>query len=111
MSVYVDDVRHNFGRMVMCHLWADTMDELFAMVDGIGVQRKWLQQPLKASWVHFDIALGKKAMAIERGAILTDKYGPSEHVSRQRLLSDNPATVERAQRMIDNIKLCREMPR
>ena len=28
MTVYVDDVRHRFAGMVMCHLWADTLDEL-----------------------------------------------------------------------------------
>lgn len=82
MPVYVDDVRHRFGRMVMCHLWADTLDELLIMVDAIGVQRRWLQQPPKASWVHFDISLAKKALAIERGAILTDKFGPAEHVAK-----------------------------
>ncbi len=84
MTVYVDDVRHRFGRMVMCHMWADTLDELLAMADRVGVARKWLQQPPKASWVHFDIALSKKALAIDAGAVLTDRYGPVEHVARQR---------------------------
>jgi hypothetical protein len=82
MSVYVDDVRHAFGRMVMCHLWADTLDELLAMVDRIGVPRKWLQQPPHAAWVHFDISLSKKRLALEAGAILTDKYGPLEFLAR-----------------------------
>lgn len=31
MTVYVDDVRLPFGRMIMCHLWADTLPELLAM--------------------------------------------------------------------------------
>lgn len=84
MTVYVDDVRHKFGRMVMCHMWADSLPELLAMADGIGVQRKWLQQPPKASWVHFDISLGMKAKALAVGAVLTDKYGPVEHVARLR---------------------------
>ena len=68
----------------MCHMWADTLDELLAMADRIGVQRKWLQQPPRTSWVHFDIALGKKALAIQCGAVLTDKYGPVEHLARMR---------------------------
>ncbi len=82
MTVYVDDVRHHFGRMVMCHMWADSLDELLAMADAIGVQRKWLQKPPKASWVHFDISLSKKSEAVKRGAVLTDKYGPVEHMAR-----------------------------
>lgn len=94
MAVFVDDVRHPFGRMVMCHMWADTLDELLAMADRIGVQRKWLQQPPKASWVHFDISLGKKAQAIAAGAILTDRFGPVEHVARQRGDQAKLATIE-----------------
>lgn len=82
MTTYVDDVRHRFGNMIMCHLWADSLEELLAMVDKIGVQRKWLQKPPKASWVHFDIALSKKKLALANGAVLTDKYGPLEHVAK-----------------------------
>lgn len=84
MTVYVDDVRHRFGRMVMCHMWSEDLDELLAMADLIGVARKWLQQPPKASWVHFDISLGCKAKALAAGAVLTDRYGPVYHVAKLR---------------------------
>ena len=85
MPAYVADVSHPFGRMRMCHLWADTMEELYAMVDAIGVKRKWIQTPPKASWIHFDICVSKKKEAIKNGAILTDKYGPSLFVAKQHL--------------------------
>jgi hypothetical protein len=68
--------------MVMCHLWADDLGELLAMADRIGVARKHLQRPPKASWVHFDICLAMKAKVIAAGAVLTDKYGPLEHEAR-----------------------------
>lgn len=84
MTVYVDDVRHPYGRMIMCHMWADTLGELLQMADRIGVQRKWIQAPPKASWVHFDISLVKKAAAIQAGAVLTDKYGPLEFEARRK---------------------------
>lgn len=84
MAVYVDDVRHPFRGMVMCHMWADTLDELHAMADAIGIDRRWFQKPPKASWEHYDISLSKKAMALARGAILTDKYGPLEHLAKLR---------------------------
>lgn len=84
MAVYVDDVRHRFGRMVMCHLWADTVDELHAFAAKLGLQRSWFQCPPKASWEHYDISLGVKAKALAMGAQLTDKYGPVEHEARKK---------------------------
>ena len=89
MTVYVDDVQHRYGRMIMCHMWADSEEELIRMVDHIGVPRKWIQKPPQASWTHFDISLAKKEMALEAGAVLTDKYGPVEHVCRLRLKNPN----------------------
>ena len=83
MTVYVDDVRHPFGRMIMCHMWADTLDELLHMADLIGVGRRHLQQPPKASWVHFDVSLSCKAKALELGAVLTDQFGPLVHTGLQ----------------------------
>lgn len=68
MSVYVDDMRAPLGRMVMCHLMADTTEELLAMADRIGVQRRWLQHPGTPK-EHFDISLGKRALAVAAGAI------------------------------------------
>lgn len=69
MTVYVDDMRASFGRYVMCHMMADTTEELLAMADTIGVKRKWLQ--FGGTWKeHFDIALTKKALAIQSGAVL-----------------------------------------
>lgn len=84
MSVYVDDVHHAYGRMIMCHMWADTLDELLAMADSIGVRRKWLQCPPAASWTHFDVSLGMKAKAIASGATLTDRFGPLEYLATLR---------------------------
>ncbi|RBP01079.1 uncharacterized protein DUF4031 [Roseiarcus fermentans] len=107
MTVYVDDVRHPFGRMVMCHMWADSLDELLAMADRISVARRWLQQPPKASWVHFDIALTKKAEALRCGAILTDKFGPLEHCARLDMASGDPKRRALGERKLDAVAECR----
>lgn len=107
MTVYVDDVRHSFGRMVMCHMWADSLDELLAMADRIGVARRWLQRPPKASWVHFDISLGKKTAAIQAGAVLTDRYGPVEHVARLYISSGNPVSIAYGERQIAQVEAAR----
>lgn len=67
MSVYVDDMNARFGRMIMNHLYADTLAELHAMANAIGVDNRWFQD--KPGHPHYDIALSKKALAIKHGAI------------------------------------------
>ncbi len=67
MTVYVDDMRAPFGRMVMCHMIADTSDELHAMARSIGVRRKWCQRE-GTSKEHYDICLLKRKMAVKSGA-------------------------------------------
>ena len=63
MTVYVDNMRAKFGRLVMCHMLADTEEELHAMADKISVARKWYQGD------HYDIALSKRTLAIAAGAV------------------------------------------
>lgn len=69
MTVYVDDMRASYGRMVMCHMLADTDAELHAMAARIGVARRWWQSPEKTSGSHYDIALSKRAQAVAAGAV------------------------------------------
>lgn len=69
MTVYVDDMRAKFGRMVMCHMIADTDAELHAMADAIGVARRWHQRPPKVSHSHYDISLSMRAKAVGLGAV------------------------------------------
>jgi hypothetical protein len=109
VSLYVDDVRHKFGRMIMCHMWADTVEELHAAAERLGLRRSWFQQPPKASWEHYDISLTVKARAMELGAILTDRFGPVEHTSRLRLEDPRAEVRERAAKMLENVAACRAM--
>ena len=68
MTVYVDDMKAPFRGMVMCHMLADSTEELLAMADQIGVQRRWLQHPGTIK-EHFDISLSKRALAVQAGAV------------------------------------------
>ena len=72
MAVYVDDMYRypmgQFRRMKMSHMIADSTEELLAMADRIGVDRKWLQYPGTYK-EHFDIALSKRALAVKAGAV------------------------------------------
>lgn len=63
MSVYVDDMRARYRRMILCHMLADSVDELHAMADRIGVARRWFQVD------HYDICLAKRALALRAGAV------------------------------------------
>lgn len=86
MPVFVDTMRHPFGRMIMCHMFADTDAELHEMARRIGIARRWHQRPdcpfigyckptchecigMTASWSHYDICQTKRAKAIGLGAV------------------------------------------
>ena len=57
--------------MIMCHMLADTQQELFDMATTIGVNHKWFQPN---SWPHFDICKSKRELAVKAGAIeVTDR--------------------------------------
>ena len=69
--VYVDnyyDTGVRFLKMKMCHMVADSTEELLAMVDRIGVNRKYIQHAGTLG-EHFDICFSKRALAVKAGAI------------------------------------------
>ena len=66
MTVYVDDMKAKFGRMIMCHMMADTPEELHGMAGKIGLKRKWFQDHKK--YPHYDVSLTRRKLAIEFGA-------------------------------------------
>ncbi len=68
MAVYVDNMRAKFGRMIMCHMMADTSRELVEIAEKIGIAHRWIQKPGTA-YEHFDVSLEKRAMAVRAGAI------------------------------------------
>lgn len=68
MGVYVDEPVLPLGRMKMCHMIADTLDELYAMARNIGVDTIHFQGGLGVSFPHFDISKGKRLQALKFGA-------------------------------------------
>lgn len=67
MSVYVDDMRAKFGRMIMCHMVADTDVELHAMAANLGIKRTW-HQKAGTYHSHYDVSLSVRANAVRLGA-------------------------------------------
>lgn len=89
MTVYVDDMRAPFGKgpykMILCHMIADSSDELLAMADRIGMARRWIQEKDTAR-EHFDIGLGMKKKAIAAGAVLITQHELARRVIARRAL-------------------------
>lgn len=83
MPVYVDDMRAPYGRMVMCHMIADTDAELHQMAAKIGVARRW-HQKAGTPHSHYDICLAKRAMAVGAGAIEIDRARLGEIIQAKR---------------------------
>lgn len=80
--VYVDRAQHRYGRMIMCHMLADTIPELHAMADRIGVKRKWFQSD--SSTPHYDICKKKRELAIKFGAVDADRRKVVELIRKYR---------------------------
>lgn len=68
MGVYVDDSDKPFGRMMMCHMIADSHQELMTMVKRMGLSPRWIQDE-GTPREHFDICKSKRTLAVAYGAI------------------------------------------
>lgn len=83
--VYVDNfyvTGVTYRGMKMCHMIADTTDELLEMVDKIGVQRKWIQHPGTPN-EHFDICFSKRVKAVKIGAVEINYREYAKQVERR----------------------------
>jgi len=103
MSAYVDDMRAPFGRMVMCHMTADTTEELLAMADRIGVARRWLQKA--GTWQeHFDISLSKRALAIKAQAVEVTRVDAAERMMAARKVIADSASYPTIEAVRDAVR-------
>ena len=84
MPVYVDNYRAPFDRMMMCHMVADSTEELLSMADTIGVQRKWIQCA-GTHREHFDICLSKRAKAMAAGACRRSGWSARKTTKNSRM--------------------------
>lgn len=91
MTVYVDDMYATelgrFRRMKMSHMIADTTEELIAMARTIGVSTRWIQYRGESN-EHFDIAKGKRELAIAAGAVPITLRQCSAMIFRRRMTGE-----------------------
>lgn len=81
MAVYVDNGKWKYGRMLMCHMLADTVEELHEMAKKLGLKQEWFQEK---STPHYDICQSKRKLAIKCGAIEIDRYKVVEIIRKYR---------------------------
>lgn len=68
MTVYVDDYLAPYRRMLMCHMIADTEEELHTMAEALGLKRQWFQDKVRGR-EHYDICASKRKLAVKLGAV------------------------------------------
>jgi hypothetical protein len=72
MSVYVDDAVTLWRGRRWAHLMADTLDELHAFADRLGIPRRAFQN--KTSGAHYDLPADVRELAIDLGAIPISRH-------------------------------------
>lgn len=67
--IYVDALR-DYGWKLgpNCHLFADTLEELHAFAQGIGMKRAWFQLGGKRELPHYDLTEKRRKVAVAKGA-------------------------------------------
>nr|WP_295382621.1 DUF4031 domain-containing protein [Pseudoxanthomonas sp.] len=72
MSVYVDDAVHAWRGQRWAHLMADSLEELHAMAQQLGIPRRAFQN--KTSGAHYDVTADLREDAIRLGAVPISRH-------------------------------------
>lgn len=66
MPVYVDNDEIHLHGYVLCHMYADTLDELHLMAKHLKLASRWFHEG--KHFPYYTLSKGKRAEAIRRGA-------------------------------------------
>jgi len=95
VSVYVDEVRR-WPTRIRCfrngsaHLTADTLEELHAMAERIGLRRAWFQGRRVP---HYDLTPTRREAALAEGAV----FVPAKEQAKRRIAAAREAASEDAE--------------
>ena len=85
--VYVDFAKNKLGRMLMCHMVADSEEELILMARKIGLSDRYHQFKGEAK-SHFDICQQKRSLAVSMGAKEVSSKYIIEIIRKKRLAAN-----------------------
>ena len=80
MAVYVDDAVTLWRGKRWAHLMADTLDELHAFAERLGLPRRAFQD--KTSGAHYDVTAPLRERAIALGAVAISRHADRDLVRR-----------------------------
>ncbi len=80
MAVYVDDAVHPWRGERWAHLMADTLPELHAMAQQLGIPRRAFQN--RPSGVHYDVPAPLREQAIARGVQAISRHADRDLLRR-----------------------------
>jgi len=94
MTVYVDEIvqwptKIRCFKNGSCHLTADTLEELHAMAQKIGMRREWFQDHPRAP--HYDLTPSKRERALKEGAVFVSRRQQS--IRRMKAKKDGSETA------------------
>lgn len=91
MSVYVDPlIDYGWKLGPSCHMTADTLEELHAMADKIGMKRSWFQNE-QHSMPHYDLVKSRRDRAVKLGAIELTRLEAGEMYRKYRQSKQLPS--------------------
>ncbi|ALJ26738.1 DUF4031 domain-containing protein [Stenotrophomonas acidaminiphila] len=80
MTVYIDDAVHPWRGERWAHLLADTLPELHAMAQQLGIPRRAFQN--RRSGAHYDVPAALRDTAIALGAVAISRHADRALVRR-----------------------------
>lgn len=83
MAVYVDSEFIQYKRMKMCHMIADTEEELEDIAIKLGLNLSWWQYKGTPK-SHFDVSKSVREKALQLGAIIIDRKELVEILKKKR---------------------------
>jgi hypothetical protein len=78
VTVYVDDAVTLWREQRWGHLMADTLDELHAFAQALGLPRRAFQN--KTSGAHYDVTAALRTQALALGAVAISRHGDRDLV-------------------------------